>query len=44
MENVAWPIDNNTAENQIRPMVIWRKTGYLPLQKKKRGQVQIFIV
>jgi transposase len=40
----AWPIDNNTAENAIRSMVIGRKTGCLPLQKKEQRQVQIFIV
>jgi transposase len=33
-ENGAWPIDNNLAENAIRPMVIGRKIGCLQPQKK----------
>jgi transposase len=27
-ENGAWPMDNNHAENCIRPFVVGRKTGY----------------
>lgn len=33
-ENDAWPIDNNTAENAIRPMVVGRKNWLFAATEK----------